>query len=262
MQVPALDASVSVLHGGEGSPVIVLHRDTGRVGWTQFHDALAKQHRVFAPAMPGFDQSPRLDWLRSVSHLAIVVGALLDGLAIDKPAVVGLGFGAWVAAELGVASPGAVSALVLATPMGLKPESGVVLDQFLFAPDDYVRRGFTNQAAFDGSFLDFDMDQVRLWDSNRETTMRLAWKPNMYNPELAHLLGRLTVPTLVIKAARDEIVPASVAEGYARHIPKAQLQTMPEAGHQADLELPLELADLTLSFLREAIGLESISRST
>lgn len=121
-----------MLKGGGGPPLVVLHRDTGRAGWTTFHERLASRFTVHAPALPGFDDSARPQWMRTTAELATTVGLAVDGLGVAPCPWVGLGFGGWVAAEAAVQCPHRVSSLVLHSPVGLQPSSGEILDQFLW----------------------------------------------------------------------------------------------------------------------------------
>jgi pimeloyl-ACP methyl ester carboxylesterase len=241
---------VSVLKGGSGPALVVLHRDTGRAGWTAFHSALAEAFTVHAPALPGFDDSARPDWMRTVSELATVTGLALDALGFGPVPIVGLGFGGWVAAEAAVQAPRRVSALLLHAPVGLQPGTGEILDQFLYSSQDYIRLGFVDSSRSVELFGEApDEDTLRAWDWNREMATRIAWKPYMFSRALPHLLGALEVPTLVIRSGADRIVPPAVADRYLELIPGARLVELPGAGHQADLEFPAELASRVREFL-------------
>jgi pimeloyl-ACP methyl ester carboxylesterase len=234
-------APVHVNIGGEGDAVLVLHRDTGRHGWTDFHAALAAQYRVIAPAFPGFDVSPAVPWMRSVNDLARILGRALDHLGIENCQVVGLGFGGFVAAELLASSPHRFTRVVLHSPMGLKPDGEEILDQFLWSSRDYLRMGFVDEQRFATRFP-FDADAMfGLLEPNRETVTQVAWKPYMFSRQLPHLLGGVTVPTAVLWSEQDRIVPRSCAERYVELL-NGTYSALPGAGHQVDLEDPARLA--------------------
>jgi pimeloyl-ACP methyl ester carboxylesterase len=253
LSVNVLGLEVDVRKGGAGPAVVVLHRDTGRAGWTAFHAALAGSFTVYAPSLPGFDASTRPDWMRTVSELATVSGLVVEALGVGATPVVGLGFGGWVAAEAAVQSPGRFPALVLHAPVGLHPAAGEILDQFLYSTVDYLRLGFADPGRVQALYGEQPSeDTLRLWDWNREMTTRLAWKPYMFSRALPHLLGAVAAPALIIRSGVDQIVPPAVADRYTELIPGARLAELPAAGHQADLEFPTELAGLVREFLRQA----------
>jgi pimeloyl-ACP methyl ester carboxylesterase len=249
LKVDVAGIGITVLTGGDGPALLVLHRDKGRAGWTGFHERLAAGFRVYAPALPGFDDSGRPLWMRTVSELATVMGFAIDQLGIGPCATVGLGFGGWVAAEAAVQSPSRFKSLVLHSPVGLQPAQGEIVDQFLYSAQDYVRMGFADEGRFVELYGETHEEPLlRAWDWNREMSTRIAWKPYMFSRALPALLPALQLPLLVIHSEQDRIVPRSVSERYAELVPGARLVDLPGAGHQADLEAHDRLAEITARF--------------
>jgi pimeloyl-ACP methyl ester carboxylesterase len=246
----ALGDQVSVYTGGEGAPLIVLHRDTGRLGWTDFHDALAQKFTVYAPAMPGYDNSDRPEWMRTVGQLAVSVGFLVDALDLGPCPLVGLGFGGWVATEAAVMCPQRYSSLIVQSPMGVKPSEGEYLDQFLYPAFDYVKLGFADKARFATLFgVGMNDEDARRLDGNREMTTRIGWKPYMYSQALTHQLPYMQVPTLVVSSGADVITPVSAVEEFSKLLPISETVHLESAGHYADLEVPDILAKLIFDYL-------------
>jgi pimeloyl-ACP methyl ester carboxylesterase len=244
--IEILGVRVGVFVAGSGDPTVVLHRDTGHE-WSPFHDALARDRMVIAPALPGFHPSERLDWVRSTNDLAHVTGLILDDLALAPCPIVGLGYGAWIAAELATTRPERVGPLVLHAPMGLLPPEGAYLDQFLIPTLEYLETGFASRAMFDtvcGAFANDD-DKPRAWDNDRETLTRVAWAPYLHSKRLPHLLPKVRTPVLVIASELDRIVPQSVPEHYHRLIPDSEFAVIAGVGHRAEFEAADELARLT-----------------
>jgi len=252
--VPVAGIALHLARAGSGAPVLVLHHDVGRPEPSPFDDALARQFSVLAPSHPGYDKSPRPDWMRSVRDVAVVYQWLLGerGLTRDVT-LVGLGFGGWIAAEMATMAPRAFRRLVLVGAMGIKPERGDIADQALVSYIDYVRLGFADQRAFDRLFgAEPSTAQLEQWDLNREMTFRIAWKPYMYGPTLPHLLGGVATPTLVVWGRDDRIVPLECGERYAKSLPHARLAMVEGAGHFVDMERPDELVQLVTRFVNEA----------
>jgi hypothetical protein len=69
---------VQVLRGGSGRPVVVLHGIEGPEGWLAFHEALARDGDVWAPSHPGYGETPRPDWMESITHTAQFYGWFLQ----------------------------------------------------------------------------------------------------------------------------------------------------------------------------------------
>jgi pimeloyl-ACP methyl ester carboxylesterase len=249
--------ALHLTRGGSGAPLLVLHHDIGSPERLAFYDALAERFTVLRPAHPGYDRSQRPDWMRSVRDVAVVYQALLAGHEATREAgrvsVVGLGFGGWIAAEMATMAPRAFHRLVLVGAMGVKPERGEIADQALVSYIDYVRRGFTDQAAFDRIYgAEPPTPTLEQWDLNREMTFRIAWKPYMYNPTLPHLLGGVTTPTLLVWGRDDRIVPLECGERYAKALGDARLEIVEGAGHFVEMEKPEALAALVTSFVTPA----------
>ena len=80
---------------------------------------------------------------------------------------------------------------------------------------------------------------------------RIGFKPPyFYNHSLKNRLHRITAPTLVIWSEKDNFVPRSHGETYAKLIPNSgDLKIISGAGHSAHVEKPEETARLVVDFL-------------
>jgi pimeloyl-ACP methyl ester carboxylesterase len=249
--------ALHLARAGSGPPLMVLHHDIGSPERLPFYDALAQHFTVLLPSHPGYDRSQRPDWVRSVRDVAVVYQWLLGQRELTREpgrvSLVGLGFGGWIAAEMATMAPRAFRRLVLVGAMGIKPERGEIADQALVSYIDYVRRGFTDQAAFDRIFgAEPVTATLEQWDLNREMTFRIAWKPYMYSPTLPYLLGGVATPALVVWGRDDRIVPLECGERYAKALGQATLEIVEGAGHFVEMEKPEALASLVTRFVTPA----------
>jgi pimeloyl-ACP methyl ester carboxylesterase len=252
--VAVAGASVHVARAGTGAPLLVLHHDVGTPDGLPFYEDLARDFTVLLPSHPGYDKSERPTWMRNVRDMAVVYQAVLAQHEATRDrrdvAVVGLGFGGWVAAEMATMAPRALRRLVLVGAMGIKPERGEILDQALLSYIDYTRRGFADPRAFERVFgAEPTTAQLEQWDLNREMTFRIAWKPYMYNASLPHLLGGVATPTLVVWGRDDRVVPLECGERYVKALPQARLAVVDGAGHFVEMEQADQLARLVREFV-------------
>jgi pimeloyl-ACP methyl ester carboxylesterase len=188
--------------------------------------------------------------MRSVRDIAVIYRGVLGDLGLEKIALIGLGFGGWIAAEMASMAPRDLAALVLVGAMGLKPPEGDILDQAIVGYIDYARAGFHDQAAFDRVYgAEPSNDQLVEWDVCREMSFRIAWKPYMYSQTLPHLLGAVRAPALLVWGDDDKVVPLTAGRRYAKALPNADLRVIDGCGHCVDMEKPDELARLVTSFL-------------
>jgi len=241
-----------MMRGGSGRPVLILHHDIGTPARLPFYDALAAHFDVIVPHHPGYgDKAPRLDWMRHPRDLAALYQWLLADLAIERPTLIGLGFGGWIAAEMAALAPRDFHRVVLVGAMGVKPPEGDIMDQAIVSYVDYAQAGFHEAAAFAGVYGDISTEQLVDWDLCREMSFRIAWKPYMYSQTLPHLLGGVRAPALVAWGEHDRIVPRSAGELYARSLRSARFELVAGAGHCVDMEKPDALARLVTNFIEE-----------
>jgi pimeloyl-ACP methyl ester carboxylesterase len=254
--VEVAGGKVHLLTAGIGDPLLILHRDVGNPGWLPFYDRLAQRYTVHVPSHPGFDKSDRPEWMRNVRDMAVVYQWLIKDMKLAEQlhslSVIGLGFGGWIAAEMATMDHHQLKKLVLVSAMGMKPNRGEIMDQFLLYTTDYIRAGFYDPNKMDELYgKEPEVDQLVAWEINREMTTRIAWKPYMYNPAFPVLLKGVETPTLIVWGKDDKIAPVNCGERYMQTLPRAEFVTLNECGHFVEVEKADELAKLTLEFLRE-----------
>jgi pimeloyl-ACP methyl ester carboxylesterase len=235
---------------GKGTPVMILPHDIGTLPELPFYNALAASHDVIVPDYAGWGRSPRQEWMRSVRDIAIQMQGLFHELGVDRPSLVGLGFGGWVAAEMATMAPRALSHVALVGPFGIKPDEGYIMDQAIISYIDYPSAFFHDKKAFEKNYGNVTTDQLEAWDIAREMSFRLAWKPYMYSQSLPHLLGVTSAPTLIVWGEHDTVVPPSTATQWQKAMPKAKVEIVKGAGHAVEMEKPAELATLVTAFLK------------
>jgi len=239
---------------GQGKPLVILHSVEGSLGWRAYHRQLAEHFTVYAPSLPGFDQSQRPEWLESFTDLTRFTLWLLQELDLPKVSLLGHSMGGWLAAEMAVTCPQIVDRLVLADAAGIQPQQGEITDVFLHGQDG------TRQMAF------FDLKKIPEYEElfgrkpsreereiliqNQENTIRYCWKPYMFNRSLPHLLPRIHAPTLIVWGKEDRIIPLECGERYQQSIRGAQLEVLPQCGHHPHLEKTEQFVSLVQNFLR------------
>ncbi len=238
-----------LLRAGQGRKLLVLHHDIGTLDRLPLYDRLAEQFDVLLPHHPGWGRSERPTWMRSVRDVAAMHQWLLAELDVTDCALLGLGFGGWIAAEMASLSPRQFGRLVLVGAHGVKPPQGDIMDQAIVSYVAYPQAGFHDPEAFHRVYGDVSTDQLEQWDIAREMCFRVAWKPYMYSQTLPHLLGGVRSPALVVWGDEDRIVPRSAADIYVKALRQARLELVPACGHFVDMEKPDELAKLVVSFV-------------
>jgi pimeloyl-ACP methyl ester carboxylesterase len=239
--------------GGQGPPLLVLHGAGGNRGWTRWLGQVADRFTVWAPSHPGFGRSGDAEWMEGIDDLARFYLWFIDVAGLGRPHLLGQSLGGWTAAEMASMSPGSIERLVLVAPVGLKPETGEILDIFYHSPAEMRTLTVHDPTAVPEWDELFGRPptpaELETAERNREMAARLTWKPYMHNPRLGRFLGRVTNPTLIVWGRQDRIVPLECGEQYRRLLPNAALTVLEACGHSPPIEQPEVFARLVLDFL-------------
>jgi pimeloyl-ACP methyl ester carboxylesterase len=253
-RVEVAGCPITVRVVGRGEPLVLLPRENIDPIGLPFAERLAERFTVYAPILPGFHGSEVecWSWLADVRDLAITQAQWIGALGLDGVTLVGLGFGGWVAAEMASMADRALRWLVLVSPMGIQPREGEIFDQFLVSTELYARRAFRDQAAFDRIFGETPgFEQLEAWETDREMSSRLAWKPYMYNRSLPRLLASSRVPALIVWGSSDGVVPVECAGLYGEALPDARVRILESCGHAVEAEEPERLAEMVIEGMRD-----------
>jgi 2-hydroxy-6-oxonona-2,4-dienedioate hydrolase len=226
----------------DGAPVVVLVHGIGVSGRYLLPTAghLAGRCSVHVPDLPGFGRSGRLRGRPTVSRLADTLEAWLDAAGIARPdAFVANSFGCQLVVEVAARRPERAARLVLVGPT-----------------IDRRARSLRRQAG--RLAVDVLREPLGLWPVQTvDYALHLAKSGvhgfvEMVRDPVEEKLPRVQAPTLVVRGARDPIVPRRWAEEFAGALPRARLVEVAGAAHAVNYAAPAELARLTLDFLHEA----------
>jgi pimeloyl-ACP methyl ester carboxylesterase len=259
--------AVAVAQAGAGAPLLYLHGFAdihgSQQGWLPFHDELAQEARIVAPAHPGCAGSAEDDEIETIEDVAFHYLQVLDALGLQSFDLAGSAIGGWIAAELAVRIPERVRSLTLIGATGLFVPAQPVGDLFMMVqPErgtDY--KGFRQMLFRDAGapealamFPDGKMELER--ESLRYRLFRFASRigfapPYLYNRKLRGRLQRYKRPCLVIAGRQDHLVPLGHAEAYAREL-NGRLHVIDGAGNSVVAEQPHAAAGLIRSHLRSS----------
>jgi pimeloyl-ACP methyl ester carboxylesterase len=240
-----------MLRGGSGRPCLVLHGVEGDEGWLAFHAALATEATVYAPSHPGFGKTACPPWMSSVQHQAVFYNWFLQEAKLEPVDLVGIGVGGWIAAQMAVMCPASLRHLVLVDAAGVQPKQDEILDIFVTPWQQVIERAFADatnapeyERIYGGGIAEFG--GVR--EAGRTMSMRMCFRPYMYDPALPGMLAKIQAPTLVVWGREDRIVPLECAYLYQQAISGATLKILDRCGHFAHFEQPQLLADTISRF--------------
>jgi pimeloyl-ACP methyl ester carboxylesterase len=254
-----------VLEAGRGDPVLLLHG--GNATAAQFAPLMGPlQHHfhLFAPDRPGCGLTDKIDY-RGVpfrQHALDFVTAVLDGLKLQKVAIVASSMGGYFALVFALAHPERVTRLVL---LGEPAASGPPQPNAPAPPPAprnpsiqgirslYKVRLGVNVELVANEVFEEELAAARLpgaglaWDTMREEFQRQQLSTYALRPELS----RLKPSTLFIWGDKDSLgTGPAMGQQMATIAPQARCEVLQNAGHLAWLEKPEECARLTIEFLK------------
>jgi pimeloyl-ACP methyl ester carboxylesterase len=253
--IKAANTELSIVRGGSGKPLLILHDELGYPGWMAWNAWLADRREEIIPLQPGFGQSARVDWVRSYRDLGGLYAQVLRELNLAPIDVIGFSAGGFIAAEMAAACPHVFSRMVLVAPMGIKPQDGEILDFFELTIRRHLRATVAdpeNTPEF-GRIYGGEMtpEQFEAFEDARAETARLGWEPYMHNPSLPHLLYGVRTPTLLVWGTRDQVVPRGCIDGYRAALANCRVVEIDGAGHRPEIEREAEFSRAVGGFLAE-----------
>jgi pimeloyl-ACP methyl ester carboxylesterase len=244
-------ARIDMVECGSGPPLLFLHAENGIEPATAAIAELAKGAHVFAPTHPGYGRSDLSAGMRTVDDLSYFYLDLLDQLDLQNLTVVGVGFGAWIAAEIAVKSTARMKRLVMANAVGIKVgtrETRDIADIFAVTDPEYLAMTYCDVKAGTRDYKSLPDAEVLAAARAREATARFAWSPYFHNPRLKSRLHRIRIPTLFLWGAHDRMLSESYGRAYCAAIPGARFELLDHAGHFPDHEQPKVFAERVIAF--------------
>ena len=112
------------------------------------------------------------------------------------------------------------------------------VEELLFSDENFRERDLTA------------LDEAELTGiaRSREAFTYFGWKPYMHNAGLARWLHRIDIPTLLLWGRHDGFVNTKYVSQFAKLIPGAKLDLIPDVGHYPHVERPDETAERILAF--------------
>ena len=240
---------VRVHEAGSGAPLLYLHGAGGLMREDRMLAALASRYRVYAPLLPGYEDSSGEERLRTMLDVTLHTFDVMDALGLERPLVVGLSMGGMIAAEMAALAPKEIERLCLVAPAGLWLDEHPIADLFAMLPQEIPGYLFHDVAA--GAKLmapGGDLSDVNfLAEFMVMNAKRLGMAGKLLFPipdrGLGERLYRIKARTLVIWGENDRLIPPPYGAAFRDAISGARLVTIKEAGHLVGHEQPQKLME-------------------
>jgi pimeloyl-ACP methyl ester carboxylesterase len=255
---------------GSGPPLLLVHAFPldGRM-WAPQLEALAGHLQVVVPDLRGFGAAgeqvtdpvqARLapgGWL---DLLADDLARLLDQLGLERVTLAGLSLGGYVAFAFLRRHRARLAALALiatkapadgaeAAKARLEMADRVLAEGVGFVPEVMLPR-LLGQTSL-RSRPDVVEQVTRLILEQQPAAIAAAQRGMAARPDSTGLLGGISVPTLVVVGAEDQVTPPDESRAMAAAIPDGRLAVIDQAGHLVCLEQADRLNQLVYRFVSE-----------
>lgn len=217
--------------------------------WEPQMRAVPKGWRLITPDLRGFGGSTEVDSINalSISDYADDVVDLLQELGVSRAVIGGCSMGGYATLALYQAAPQVFEGMVLAnTRAGAdSPEARANRRNMLALVDREGPSGVARdmmpkllgQTTKDNNPT-AEATVRRFIKQQSPVAIRSAVHRMMHRPDSLPLLAQVSVPTLVITGAEDEMIPVEESRRIAKDVRGATLVIVPGAGHLANLEQP------------------------
>lgn len=241
-------AAVRVYAGGEGASLVYLHGVTGLMPDDPFLAALSQQFKVYAPVLPGYEDSGGEEFLDQVLSFALHTSDVIDALGLQTPVLAGHCMGGMIASEMAAIAPREFSHLVLIGALGLWDDAKPVPDLFASLPFELPGLLFNDAQLGErllGSGMDLnDPEFLTEFLVGNAKRMGMAGRLLFPIPDrgLARRLYRVRAPTTLIWGDNDRLTPVSYAEMFAGALPHAEVKVF-AGGHMVHYESTQAVVD-------------------
>jgi 3-oxoadipate enol-lactonase len=249
---------------GEGPPVVLVHGlGMTREMWDWQWPALTGRFQTVRYDLLGHGASDKPRETYSLTRFADQIAALMDGLEIDRAALVGFSLGGMIVRAFALAHPERVTALAILNSAHdrTEEERAAVLVRVEQAAKAGPR--VTLEAALERWFTPgYGADHPEVLARVRRWI--LANDPDVYpliyrvlaegDSELAGAIAAIRSPTLVMTGGEDHGNSPDMARRMAELIPGARCEIVPGLRHMGLAEDPEAFNRPLLNFLGEILG--------
>lgn len=232
--------------------VLVLHGGGGPFTVAPIAAHLSDDSRVLLPTHPGWNGTPRPEWLSDIPALADVYLRLLAERGLTDVVVIGSSLGGWIAAQMAVSdTDGRVGRIVIIDGAGIEVPGEPVVDFVSLSPREQAEHSWHDPDTFFVDPATLPAERVAAQRANMQTMGILTSQHGMSDPVLQAKLGRIGVPALVLWGESDRVFTPGYGRAYTAQLGNARSELVAGAGHLPQLEQPAATFAAIDGFLAE-----------
>jgi len=228
---------------------------------------------IITPDLPGFAKGDTMDMYDLDSYVAWLKDFIIKQKLATPPILLGHSFGSIVSAAYAAKYQDTISQLILVNPIGapaLEGPRGVLSKLAVFyywlgtkLPDSFAQKWLASNTIVmvmsvtmaktkDKKLRAFIHDQHRKYFSlfHTATSVAESFKTSVSN-NVRTFAPAITIPTLLIAGAEDDITPLAKQKELQQLFPHAQLEIIEHVGHLTHYETPDQVAGFVQAFINE-----------
>lgn len=263
--MPTIEANGQTLYyevHGEGDPLLCVHGlAVNTLGWALQVNDFAARHRMVFFDNRDVGQSSMADAPYQLGDMAADALALADRLGLGSFHLLGISMGGAIAQEIALAAPDRIRTLSLAVTFSRGGAWGRKLGEVWGARRQKITREehidelmllTLSHEYFENAEAVAYIRQMMLADPHPQPPDAFARQlAASSNHDTRDRLSSLSMPTHVIGAEHDILVPVWESERLAELIPDAKLSVLESAPHGVNLERAEDFNPLVLDFIAE-----------
>ncbi len=255
--------------GNHGSPVILLHGLGGSAEiWMPNLEALADQHLVYVPDLPGFGRSEKPGLSFNPSDYAFFIRDFLKVLDIGRVSIIGHSLGGGIALQYTLQFPEQVDKLILVDNAGFGKEviwtlrfmSLPLIGELFSRPTRmgvalFFKLAVHNQEWITSDFIDLYYDLFNQPGSPEfllrtvRTLVDIHGAKEKFLSPIMENLPQIFQPALILWGERDRVFPTRHAYYGKEKLIHSQLHIIKQCGHIPNLEQADEFNKQVIDFL-------------
>ncbi len=225
---------------GAARTVLVLHGGGGPFTVAPIAAHFASESHVLTPTHPGWNGTPRPEWIADVPALAAVYLQLLADRGLTDVLVIGSSLGGWIAARMAADdTEGRVGRIVIIDGAGIDVPGEPVVNFAELTPRQQAEHSWHDPDRFFVDPSTLPPERVAAQRANMQTMGALTARHGMADPELQARLGEVRIPALVLWGDSDRVFTPGYGRAYASALGNARFESVAEAGHLPQLEQPV-----------------------
>jgi len=248
---------------GEKEPLLLISGVSGGTWtWEENIEAWSPHFRVIVFDNIGAGQSSKPNRPYTIEEMADHAARVLDAAGVKQAGVLGLSMGGMIAQELVLRHPNRVHRLVLGcTHCGgsnrIPPHPNVIqrfADNKDLSPEEIIDKNF--ELLVTPQFLRSESAALLRY---KERQLKAPFQPDyalkrqldaIAGFDACERIGNIKVPTLILTAEHDMLVPPENGRLLSSHIPNAVEKSFANAGHLIYLECAQDFNEIIMNFFR------------